>query len=342
MAKSKKKKLFLVTGATGFVGSHVVRSTLDAGHSVRALVRATSDTSDLERMKGVSLFVGDLTDPFSLEGVCDGVDGVLHTACAVAGTFDSGADTVRKFLSVNRDGSLHLAREVLKHKGLRLVHLSSTAAMGTPVNARVDEDSPCYPQTPYQISKREAELALLRLHQNTGLDVVILRPCVIAGAGKSGGDLLKLFKLVKKGVFPFIGPRYDTRKPMIMVDDVVAAMLAASERGRSGEIYFVHSGGEYTMGEIVKTAGEILGVSRTHIPIPIPLAKAMAYGLKPITWIRPSWTAALTPERVDLFVADQQIDISKTREELGYEPTVQSLRDMLEPTYEWHHARGEV
>lgn len=330
----------LVTGATGFVGSHLVRDLRERDEAVRALVRPSSNTAALKKL-GIELFEGDLTDPDSLDGVCDGVEAVYHCACAVAGTFDADRDAVQRFLAVNRDGSVNLARRALE-QGVRLVHLSSTAAMGTPRTQTVDETSECAPRTPYQISKREAELALLDLHRREGLDVVILRPCVIAGEGKEGGELLKLFKLVKRGLFPFIGSRTDAEKPMVMVDDVVSAMTLALERGRAGEIYLIHSDGHHTMGDIVATAGRLTGAKRTHLPVPLPLARAMAKGFALVNRALPRFNPPLTPERVELFVKDRHIDIGKARRELGFDPQVTDLETMLGRTFRYYQAQGLI
>ena len=188
----------LVTGATGFVGNHLTKALVDQGHQVRALVLETDDASRMEEL-GTEVFRGDLTEAESLEGCCDEMDAVIHSACALASTFDAGRAALDLFMAVNRDGTVNLAREALKQKGLRFVHVSSTAAMGPPTTIEVDESSPCQPRTPYEISKREAELSLLEMFREDGLNVVILRPCHMAGEGKADREMIKLFKLVRRG-----------------------------------------------------------------------------------------------------------------------------------------------
>ena len=331
----------LVTGATGFVGQHLVRTLLARDFEVRALVRPSAKLAPLED-EGVELHIGDLTRPQSLKGCCDGVDAVLHVACAVATTFAADSDATEKFLRVNRDGTANLAREVLRHPGLRLVHVSSTAAMGTPQTVRVDETSPCNPTAPYQVSKRAAELALLDLHRNDTLNVVILRPCVVAGEGKDGGELLKLLLMVKKGVFPLIGKSKHLEKPMIMVDDLVDAIILAVEGGRSGEIYLLHSDGHHTLGKVLEAAKRVVHSRRSHIPVPLPVAKLAAFGLSIVHKLRPSWNPPLTPERVSLFMSDRKIDISKARRELGFDPKFQDLDVMLGRTYEGYVEDGQI
>jgi len=339
--KGNKRRTVLVTGATGFVGRHVVRALHERGDRVRVLSRATSDLSPI-RDAFDERHVGDLSDPASLVGVCDGVDAVVHSACAVAGTFDAGRAALEAFMAVNRDGTANLAREVLKHPGLRMVHVSSTAAMGTPTAPVVNEDSPCNPTTPYQRSKRAAEEALLDLHANQGLDVVIVRPCVIAGAGKDRSELRQLFRLVKRGVFPAIGDALRVQKPLIHIDDLVQALLLATEKGRSGGIYLVHSDGGHTLGDIIAAAANLAGVRRGYLPVPVAAARAVASALAVAHRFAPDWNPPLTHERIALFTADRRIDISRARNELGYAPTKQTPAAILTDTWQYHVRSGHL
>jgi nucleoside-diphosphate-sugar epimerase len=228
----------LLTGATGFVGGHVAASLVREGVALRLLVRPTSD---LDRLRpgvrraleaedgSVELFEGDLTVPESLEGICEGVDALIHCACAVKGTFDESRRSREIFQRVNVEGTQNLARRAAD-TGLRMVHLSSTAAMGPVTDREVDETTECVPVAPYQVSKRQAELALLDLHEQQGLDVVILRPCLILGPGKDGGEPLQLFNLARWGLFPKIGGEMSQTKPLIDVRDVAQACTAALAR----------------------------------------------------------------------------------------------------------------
>ncbi len=334
-----RDRTILVTGATGFIGRHLVRTLAERGARVRALVRPTSDLTPIADHVAET-FVGDLSDAGSLEGACDGVDAVIHTACAVAMTFDAGRAAEDAFMSVNRDGTVNLAREVLRHPGLRMVHTSSTAAMGPPQTDVVDEDSPCNPRAPYQRSKRAAELALLDLHANDELNVVMLRSCVVAGEGKDRSELLKLLRLVQRGAFPLIGNARHVRKPIIDIDDLVDALILGTHAGRPGGIYLVHSDGNHTMGDIIDAAARIVGRRRGALPIPLPVARAAATVLETATRFAPDLNPPLTHDRIDLFVADRRISIQRARDELGFDPKRQDLDAMLGRTYRYYVDRG--
>jgi nucleoside-diphosphate-sugar epimerase len=161
-----------------------------------------------------------------------------------------------------------------------------------------------------------------------GLPAVILRPCLIAGEGKRGGDLLRLFKLCRRGLFPVFASSLDTAKPLVAVDDVVQALLLASVRGRAGEVYLVHSGARHTLGQILEVAGRLVGNPRPYRRLPLlpafaaaQLVASLARGV--------GRTPPLSPERLELYLTDRSIVIDKARRELGYQPCHQDLDDML-------------
>ena len=338
-AKPVAKRL-LVTGATGFLGRHVVAAAKAAGWIVRVLARPTSNLGPIAGLYD-EVHTGDVTDAASLRGSCEGVTAVLHCACAVASTFDAGRAADAAFMAVNAEGTANLADEVMKVPGLRFVQVSSTAAMGAPQTAVVGPDSPCEPKTPYQRSKRTAELLLLERAER-GLNVVIVRTCVIAGPGKERSELLKMFKLVKAGLFPFLGNNLDIQKPLIDVDDVVQALLLATERGTGGGIYLVTSGARHTMREILEVAQSLTGGPRTHVAIPVAAARLAARAFAQAGRFLPDWNVPITDERIDLFLADRQIDISRAERELGYAPKHQSVEEMLGATYRYYRQRGMI
>ncbi|MBU6161649.1 MAG: NAD-dependent epimerase/dehydratase family protein, partial [Myxococcales bacterium] len=299
-------KTVLVTGATGFVGGHIVRALKAQGYRVRVLVRSRAR---LDKISGFydEVVEGDLSDEPSLRGCCDGVQAVIHSACAVAGTFDSGSDAEAAFLRVNRDGTAALAREVLRHPGLRLVHVSSTAAMGPPQTPVVTEDSPCDPRTPYQRSKRAAEEILLQLYEDHGLNVVMIRPCVVAGQGKEKSELLTLLRIARFGILPLPSGTEKLTKPMIHISDLVAALLAGIDRGTPGSIYFVHSGANHTLGDIINAAARVWGRSRGYCTVPVQLLSLAATGLDAVREWVPRFNPPLTRDRLRLLTMDRRI-----------------------------------
>ena len=132
---------------------------------------------------------------------------------------------------MNVDATLTLAMLAAAAGVRRFVFVSSTAVIGTPETPVVDESTPCNPTSPYEVTKRLAEEGLLELGARTGLEVVIVRPCLIAGEGQRGGLLLRMFQLCRRGLFPVIGGRLDMHKPLVDVEDVAHALILAATRG---------------------------------------------------------------------------------------------------------------
>jgi nucleoside-diphosphate-sugar epimerase len=332
----------LVTGATGFVGQHAVRALLAPGVSVRILARSHDRVREVfgPAVESIDVRLGDLTDAESLGGLCGGVDLVIHSGSAVPYAF-AGAAPAGEFARVNLRGTENLAQEALRAGVQRFVHVSSTAAMGTPHERTVDESTPCRPTSAYQVSKHASEQALLRLQPERGLDVAIVRPCLVAGEGKRGGELLKLFRLCGRGIFPVIGGRLDIEKPLIAVDDLVQALLLASTRGPAGGVYLVHSGGRHTLGAILRETGRLVGKRRPYLSVPLPVARVAA---RLGTWLsqRVKRQLPLTLERLNLFLLDRHVEIRKAEEELGYRPEHQDLREMLGRTYAYYVATKQL
>ncbi len=319
----------LVTGVTGFLGGHLARRLLEGGWSVRALVRGDARGRGLP--EGVVPVAGDLTRPSILGGVTAGVDVVFHAACATSATFASGARPERLFTLVNRDGTEAIARETIR-TGARFVHVSSTAAMGLGGAAdgeAVDEDSPLLPTTPYGRSKKEAEEVLTSLARGSGLDAVIVRPCMIAGPGKRGGEVRQLVRLAGLGILPVMEGTEGSIKPIVFVDDVVSALLLAADRGVRGRAYLVHDGVDHTLMEIVLAAGRAAGQDRPFRRLPIRPLAITASLVDAVSRLVPSWSPPITRARIDLLASSRRISIRRAREELGYEPRITDVEEML-------------
>jgi nucleoside-diphosphate-sugar epimerase len=319
----------LVTGATGFIGRHLVRRLLDQGWNVRGLVRGHPHPRWLH--EGVDTVVGDLTRPSSLSGSASGCDVVFHTACATAATFAAGRDAEMLFMRVNRDGTEAMAREAAA-AGARFVHLSSTAAMGVSSGAGarlVDEESVPAPISPYGRSKLQAERSLEKLARITDLDYVILRPCMTAGPGKRGGEVRKLVKLAGLGLIPVVRGTEDAIKPIVFVEDVVTVMLQAWAKGGSGRVYLIHDGGDHTLMEIVAAAGRVAGRKRPHVLLPEAPLRSLARGFDAVHARLPRFEPPLTTGRLEMLETSRRISIERARRDLGYDPEWTDVEEML-------------
>jgi len=223
-----EKRRVLVTGGTGFVGSHVVDALLESGFQPRCLVRATSNLRWLEG-KPVELAQTDLRSGH-LEPVVDGIDAVIHCAGLTRGSRES-------LMSANREGTRALVEACLSTgRRIRFVLCSSQAAAGpgTPGRPRQESD-PATPTSNYGASKLAAEAAVLGSARD--LDAVVLRP--VAVYGPRDEDTLTFFRLAARGIIVAPGLRRRLLQ-LVHVSDLASALLKALDvPEQSGRVYFI-------------------------------------------------------------------------------------------------------
>ena len=223
----------LVTGATGFVGSVLVRQLVEAGESVRVLRRPDSRLDLLgPAAHRVEHALGDVTDAESVREAMRGVRDVYHVAAAVA----FGPRARRRLWAVNVRGTAHVVDAAREAGVRRLVHTSSIAALGRPeaLGASIDESAVwtrSRQNTAYAESKRAAELEVLRAVAE-GLDAVIVNPALVFGPGRSGEGTTALVERVAAGRVA-VAPPGGTA--VVDVEDVALGLRAALARGATGE-----------------------------------------------------------------------------------------------------------
>jgi len=324
----------LVTGGAGFVGRYLVAQLVQRGRRVRCLVRSGTAARVVADL-GAEAVRGDITDPSSLAGIGEGVSEVYHLAAAGHVSAIS-EEAYQRFVAVNVEGTRNLLAALRNVPLHRVVHFSSTAAMGLPRVPVVDEETPCVPASPYQRSKYEGERAALAAHERDGLPVVVVRPCMIYGPG-GGGEFLKICRLVRAGVFPRL-TRGRELTPAIHVRDVVAGALAAAERGRPGEVYLLTGPESYEMHELRRLILQALGLWRPYPYVPLCLALVGAGLLERVARWR-SQAPLVTRANLISTAYDRVFDIGRARRELGYEPQVPIAEGIYE-TVAWYRQEG--
>lgn len=224
----------LVTGAAGFIGSHLCEALVKSGRKVRAL--AQRDSLHLDFVKGldVELVYGDLLDKPGLAAALEGVDEVFHLAAAVrpAKWFYSRTGLAREMGEVNNIGTRNLAA-LARGKVRNFVYYSSIAAAG--VRPRMDETTEALPETDYGQSKYDGEKYLLELHAKEGFPVRVLRPGSVYGPRHV--NMAVVFKFLRFSFFPFFGKGYNS-VPFIYVENLIDATLLVAEKAPAGEKYF--------------------------------------------------------------------------------------------------------
>jgi UDP-glucose 4-epimerase len=256
----------LVTGAAGFIGSHLTEALVKSGRKVRALVQADSRHLEFVKGLGVELVYGDLLDKPGLAGALEGVDEVYHLAAAVRPTkwFYSRTGLLAELNRVNSEGTRNLAY-LARGKVRLFVYFSSIAAAG--VRPLMDETCDALPETEYGWSKYNGEKYLLDLHKSEGFPVKVVRPGSVFGPRHL--NMAVVFKFLRYSVFPFFGPGNNT-VPFTYVENLVDATLLVAEKAPFGEVYFVTedpASMRRFFGGIAGGAG--LRLSGFYVPVPL-------------------------------------------------------------------------
>ena len=327
--------LIFVTGATGFVGSHLVDRLLERGYRVRALVRRTSNLRWLEG-KPVERVLMDPRDRSGLRSALEGVGAVMHFAGRIR------ARVRREFFEANADvtESIAAAFRETAPAGAVFLHCSSVAASGpAPVGPpastpRISEDDPPRPVSDYGESKLEGErrLEVLRDHART----IIFRPPAVYGPRDEA--VLVLLRWAQRGWFP-IPARKGATFSMIHVSDLVDAALAALESPRARGIYTLGDGEVHRWEDVGETVARIFGRRLRAIRIPIGaawLAAAAGEGLAALGGPAPLISFGKVREmreRSWVCLADKAV------RDFGFHPRVREMEGM-EETIRWYRAQG--
>jgi nucleoside-diphosphate-sugar epimerase len=321
----------LVTGGTGFIGSHLVEALLAQGHEVRCLVRDTRRLGWISGLPSVTIAQGGMDEPRSLLEGMRGVDQVYH----VAGL--TRARAAREFFRVNGEGTRHLVHACLEtpRGPRRLVHLSSLAAVGPmPMATACAEDVSPRPVSPYGWSKLQGEAAVLGVRDR--LHVTVLRPPVVYGPRDRG--VLEIARWVARGLLPMpAGP--SRTLSLCYVQDLVTALLTAGEaKIPSGEIFHVAGEGAFTWEQVGDALGEALGVHPTPLRIPVPILLALATGADAWAWFtgRPGY---FSRGKVREAAGHWLCDTGKARRQLGVVLGV-GLREGAAMTVKWYREAG--
>jgi nucleoside-diphosphate-sugar epimerase len=258
----------LVTGATGFLGSHVAEQLARQGHTVRVLVRRTSDRSFLRGFEAEEA-LGDVTQPETLPAAVEGVEAVVHAAGLVK------ARSAAEFESVNAGGTANLLAALDPAQPLRrFVLISSLAAHGPSQDGRPrPPDSAATPITAYGRSKLRAE-ELVRSWAAEGRAVTIIRPPVIYGPRDR--QLLPFFQLARWRLAPLLGSGANSISCVYVEDAARAAALAATAGDDTpSATYALDDGTVYTWRDLLAAVEQAVGRKALRIPSP-PWAYAAA------------------------------------------------------------------
>jgi nucleoside-diphosphate-sugar epimerase len=302
----------LVTGAGGFIGSHVVAQQLSLGREVSALDIRLSGVDGMSD-RALTRIEADFTEPAVQREALDGIDLVIHLASAhlevsvPAETYwRVNVEALPGFLAASRDAGVR-----------RFVHVSSVGVYGEIEQPPADEDSPCRPELLYERTKHAGELEVKKFFDETGFPIVIVRPAWVYGPGcpRTG----KLFRSIRKGRFFYAGDG-ETLRHCVYIDDFVDALeLSATQEAAVGRTYIVGDRQPVTLKHLMSEISRVSGKRppRLHVPLWLMnglglLAEAAFYPLRR--------EPPLSRRTMRFFTGNTAFDTSRAQRELGFVP----------------------
>lgn len=311
----------LVTGANGFLGSHLVEALLQKGYQVRALVRKSADLQWIRELP-IEIHYGTISDYNSLAGTIDNIDHVIHVAGATKGR------TYQDYALVNVLGTENLIKKCLKdaHGPKRFIFFSTLAVTGgSDTQNLIHENIQCSPVSYYGKSKLAAEAVVLQ--NQTKLPCLILRLSAIYGPRDF--ETLAYFKLLKKGIRPVWS---GTVSSCYVKDAVNATILCLEKDITSGTIYNISDGRCYTIDDVAKTAEQIMRKKTIRIKFSLSLLSLFAK----FNHLLSRGNTVFGPDKIkELTQSCWVCDTSKTQKELGYIPQY-TLEQGLQETITWY------
>jgi nucleoside-diphosphate-sugar epimerase len=321
----------LVTGGTGFTGSHLVRRLLDRGFEVRVLDASPGLFAGELRGLGAHLTIGSVTDHALVDNLSAGVDRVFH----VAAVFRQINLPDKVYHDVNAVGTRIVGEAALRHGVRSFVYCSTQGVHGDIRTPPGDEDSPIRPEDYYQQTKYEGEQEIASL-VGRGLPATILRPMAIYGPGDPARFLF-LFRAVKRGRFLMFGSGRTLYHPLY-IDNLVDAFELAADRPGRGDVFLIGDAQYCSLNELVRAVATAMGVEVriVHLPFgPLWVAAAACEALCKPLGIEPP----LFRRRADWFRQNRAFRIDKARAGLGYVPQI-DLPTGLARTAAWYRQHG--
>ena len=308
----------LITGATGFVGHMLVGRVLESDHGIRVALRQDSNLFPSGIDKAIVEILGEKTN---WNEALELVDVVIHLAARVHVMQDSASNPLEEFRKVNTEGTLDLARQAAVVGVKRFIFISSIKVNGEFTKEGVPftaMDTPA-PQDPYGVSKLEAEQGLLALAQETGMEVVIIRPPLVYGPGVKA-NFLKMMVGLNRGLPLPLGAVHNKRS-LVALDNLVDLILTCIDHpAAANEIFLVSDDEDLSTPELLQRMARAMGKSARLLPVP--------------EWLLRSGAALLGKRDVTQRLLNSlQLDITKTKEVLNWTPPV-SVDEALKRTAE--------
>jgi len=314
--------LYLVTGAAGFVGQHLVTYLLDRGIRVRAMVRKEEQGAALKAM-GAEVVIADLQKPETLASAAQNVAGIYH----IGAIFRVDSIPDKEFYDINAEGVRRILDAAIDAGVPRMVHCSTNGVHSHIAHPPADENAPLNPGDVYQDSKLVGENIAMDYFKEGKIKGVVLRPAMIYGPGDQ--RTLKLFRMIDKRKFFYVGPGTAYTHWLDVRDLAHAFHLAMEHEDINHEAFLIGGGVYQTLKETVSEIARQLEVPETKLHLPTAPVMALAHVIEAVC--RPfGIEPPLFPRRVSFFLKNRAYDISKAQRMLGFQPRLSFPEEVSE------------
>ncbi|HEX4375529.1 MAG TPA: SDR family oxidoreductase [Steroidobacteraceae bacterium] len=297
----------LVTGANGFIGSGLLRSLPASDWHVRGALRSLNALP--ARVQFEPVMVGEIEAATVWDAALRGVDSVVHLAARAHVMRESANEPLKEYRRVNVAGTLRLAQQAASAGVRRFIYMSSikvngegSLAVGQPYHV----DQAPAPVDPYGVSKHEAELLLRELAQETGMEIVVIRPVLVYGPGVKG-NFLSMMRWLRKGI-PLPFGAIDNRRSLVGVNNLVDLVRTCLDHpAAANQTFLVSDGEDLSTTELLRRLGEKIGTGARLLSVPSGMLVAAA-------------TLCGRRNVAQRLCGSLQVDISKTRGLLAWSP----------------------
>ncbi len=322
----------LVTGATGFIGSHIAKKLVDRGEHVKVLLRKSSKTTNIDDID-VERVYGDVMDLSSINEALRGCDTLYHTA----GVASFRKEDYQKMEDINVGGTSNILNAALESRVKKAVHTSSIAAIGVDSQGGIADEQTKYDLdylgVKYLETKHRGEQIALELAKK-GLPLVVVNPAIVIGTGDIYLSSTAFILWYYKKKFPGY---MDGTLNMVDVEDVAEGHILAAEKGKIGERYILGNK-NFTLLELFSLLEEITGVPKPKMKIPYFMALASGYFVERILGMSFPNYSTMDLDSVKLSKLRWHFDSSKAIAELGYQP--RDIKESVKNTLEWFRENG--
>ena len=294
--------MILVTGANGFLGRALSLELKARQFAVRGALRADAKAEEVN--------IGDLGPDTHWQEALAGIDTIVHTAARAHILSDTASDPLSEYRKVNVEGTLNLARQAAAASVIRFIFIRSIKVNGEstlPGKPFAADDQP-NPEDPYGISKWEAEVGLQRLANETGMEVVIIRPPLVYGPGVKA-NFLRMMRWINRGL-PLPLGSIDNNRSLVALANLVDLIINCIEHpAAANQIFLAGDGQDVSTTELLCRMGKALDKPARLLPCPVSLLSVVAALLG-------------RKEMVRRLTGSLQVDISRARSLLGWEPPI--------------------